>query len=94
MMHWLRTASPPRDSALAAIGILAGWGITHAYYLSAVRDLQSDARERKQVEALLLRGIESVGTIHYARDVDGKVTGIQIEFRGVAAASASASGTL
>jgi len=92
--HWVRTASPPRDIALTAVSVLLGWALAHAYYVRALHDLQADAKERQRVEDLLLRGVESVGTVHYVRDARGKVTGIEVQLRGIASAGATATGSL
>jgi hypothetical protein len=92
--HWLRTASIPRDLLLTVLGVLGGWGITQWYYVKALDEARADASERKRVEQLILRGIESVGTIHYARDSSGTITAVNIQLRGAAAVGANASGSL
>lgn len=88
----------PRDVWLTVlatlVGALLGLGITHAYYLKAIDDLKADVEERKRAQELMLRGIESIGTITYHRDVGGKVTGVKIELQGAASAAASATGSL
>jgi len=43
---------------------------------------------------MLLRGIESVGTIHYTRDSTGRINGVDIQLAGTAPAGASSSGHL
>lgn len=82
------------DIFLTILGALIGWGISHAYYLKALNDVKDDAVERRRVEELVLRGIESVGNIKYSRDASGKVVGVVIELKGSASASASATGNL
>ena len=76
------------------LGALIGWGISHFYYLKALDDVKADAEERRRVEELVLRGIESVGNIKYSRDESGKVVGVVIELKASAAASATATGDL
>ncbi len=46
------------------------------------------------MEELVLRGIESVGSIKYSRDATGKIVGIVIELKGSATSSTSATGDL
>ncbi len=82
-----------RDVALTLIGALLGWAVSHGY-LASLNDLRADAAERARVEALLFRGIESVGTISYHRDSAGKVIGVTVDLQGGAAGSATATGTL
>ncbi|NMG36429.1 hypothetical protein GRF61_18430 [Azoarcus sp. TTM-91] len=82
------------DVLLTIIGALLGWGISHIYYLKALNDLKADADERRRVEELFLRGIESVGNIKYSRDDSGKVMGVVIELRGSASGRATATGDL
>lgn len=84
-----------------AVGTLIGWAITHVYYLKAIDDMKADAKERnKQYDQLqhsnqlMLRGIESIGTIKYDRDAAGNVRGVVIELKGSAIGSPSACGTL
>jgi hypothetical protein len=94
LVHWIRTASPPRDIALTAVSVLLGWALAHVYYVRALTDMQADAKERRRVEDLLLRGVESVGTVRYIRDATGKVTGIQIQLHGTARAGAAATAAI
>ena len=94
LASWIRTASVPRDTALTVLGLLVGWAVTHWYYVKSLDAAQADIAERKRVEQLILRGIESVGTIHYARDSAGTITEVNIELRGSANAGATASGAL
>ena len=56
--------------------------------------MKADAEERRRVEELTLRGIGSIGTITYRRDGTGKPIGVDIQLKGGAAASATATGTL
>ena len=93
-VEWLRHASPSRDTVLTLVGILAGWLISHAYYLRALSDMKSDADERRRVEELVFRGIESIGDLKYSRDTSGRVVGVSIELRGEAVGGAQASGAL
>jgi hypothetical protein len=87
-----------RDIVLTAVGIVVGaliaWAMSWHYYVRALEDMQSDAKERQRVEALILRGIESVGEVKYERDSSGKVSGVAIQLRGQATGQSAASGTL
>ena len=46
------------------------------------------------IGAVVLRGIESIGTIKYHRDDTGKLTGVEIELKGAAEARSTAAGSL
>lgn len=83
-----------RDILLTLVGALFGWGISHYYYVESLNDMKAEAKEQKRINDLILRGIESAGTIKYSRDASGKITGVSIELRGKSTASASASGKL
>ena len=87
-----------RDIALTVYGTLAGallgWGLTHWYYVKALSDMRADAQERERLSELILRGIESVGTIRYARDPAGRVLGITIELRAEGKAAAAGDAAL
>jgi hypothetical protein len=76
------------------LGALIGWGISDLYYRKSLNDLKADAEERKRVDELIFRGIESVGTMRYHRDATGKVVGVTIDLTGTAAANVTATGTL
>jgi len=82
------------DAILMIIGALIGWTISHFYYVKSLNDFKVDAEEKKRVDELIFRGIESVGTIKYTRDASGKVKGVVIELRGAAVSNASATGDL
>jgi hypothetical protein len=62
--------------------------------LKALNDVKADAEERRRVEELVLRGIESIGDIKYSRDPSGKVVGVVVELKGSASAKATATGDL
>lgn len=83
-----------RDVVLAVASLFLGWLIAHGYYLRALADVQADAEERQRVNELVLRGIESVGTIKYARDASGKVTGVSVQLTGEARSTSQAGGEL
>lgn len=83
-----------REMLLTILGVLLGWGISHIYYLKSLDDLKRDAEERKRVEWLVLRGIESIGHIKYSRDSNGDVIGVVIELKASSSANASASAVL
>lgn len=92
--QWLRRASPQRDIVLTVIGATAGWGISHLYYLRAIDDMKAESEERRRVEELVFRGMESVGNLKYARDASGKVVGVVLELRSAASGSTAATGNL
>jgi hypothetical protein len=91
---WLERASPPRDIVLTILGALAGWAISHLYYLRAMNDMTADAEERRRIENPVFQGIESVGNLKYARDSSGRVVGVAIELRGQAAGQGTGTGDL
>ncbi|MCB1977418.1 MAG: hypothetical protein R3E36_07630 [Nitrosomonas sp.] len=82
------------DVILMIAGALIGWAISHFYYVKALNDFKTDAEEKKRVDELIFRGIESIGTIKYTRDASGKVKGVVIELRGAAASNSVATGDL
>lgn len=90
----LSRVSLPRDIVLTLLAIGISWAITHIYYRQSISDLKADIAERIRVEDLLLRGIESVGTIKYQRDITGKVIGVKIDLRGAVTATSTVSGSL
>lgn len=94
ILHLITTRLFSRDVVLTLIGAAIGWAISHFYYVQSLADMKRDAAERGRMEGLMLRGIESVGTIKYQRDSTGKIMGVVIELKGAATASATASGAL
>lgn len=90
----VRRALGTRDVILAVASLFLGWLIAHGYYLRALADMQADAEERQRVNELVLRGIESVGTVKYARDASGKVTGVSVQLTGEARSTSRAEGEL
>jgi len=93
-LHLITNSLFSRDVVLTLIGAATGWAISHFYFVQSLADMKTDAIERKRIEELMLRGIESVGAIKYQRDASGKITGVVIELKGAATASATASGSL
>lgn len=93
-LHLITNRLFSRDMVLTFIGAAIGWAISHFYYVQSLADMEMDAVERKRIEELMLRGIESVGTIKYQRDSSGKIMGVVIELKGAATSSATASGAL
>lgn len=55
--------------------------------------MKADVDERKRVDELIFRGIESIGTINYNRDPTGKLTDVIIELKGHALGRVSATGS-
>lgn len=93
-LHFITHRLYSRDVVLTLIGVAIGWAISYFYYVQSLADMKMDAIERSRINELMLRGIESVGTIKYRRDSSGKVMGVVIELKGAATASATASGAL
>ena len=91
---WLRHASRSRDIVLTVLSALAGWAISHIYYVRALHDMKADTDEHRKVDALVFRGIEAIGNLKYSRDASGKVMGVAIELRGHASSGAVATGNL
>lgn len=98
LLHFITNSMTSRDVLLALFGTIFGaavsWAISHFYYVQALEDMERDAAERSRVEELVLRGIESFGTVKYHRDSSGKIMGVVIDLKGAATASATASGAL
>jgi len=89
LRHLLR-----RDIVLTILSALGGLGISHVYYLKAFNDVKADAEEQQRVQELVLRGIESIGTIKYSRDSSGKVVGVVVELRASGSVNAAATAGL
>ncbi len=87
-----------RDVALAVIGFIAagllGWGISDIYYRKALHDSEATVAKQNKVQDYMFRGIESIGTINYIRDASGEVTGVNIQLKGSACDTTTATGTL
>ena len=85
----------PRDLILTFIsivaGILAGIVIASVYYEKSIQDMKTTSAERARVEQLLLRGIESLGTVTYERDEAGRVVGVRVELNARVEASSNTS---
>jgi hypothetical protein len=84
----------PRDVVLMLLGLVGGGVLCDIYYRMSLHDSEASAAEQSRVNNLVLRGIESQGTINYVRDASGKVTGVNIQLRGSACDTTSATGTL
>lgn len=84
----------PNLIAGTLLGAVIGWVISAYYYQKSLDDAKVSALERERVDQLLLKGIESVGTIKYARDANGNIRGVSIELRADATASTSGSASL
>lgn len=90
----LKSAFLPRDVLLTLVGAILGLVISHFYYLKAVSDMRADVEERKRIDDLIFRGIESVGSMGYVRDDAGKVVGVKIQLRAAAQAQSSGAASL
>ncbi len=90
----LKRVSPRRDVVMVAFGALASWAITHWYQLQPLSDMKAEVEERRRVDDLVFRGIESVGSIRYSRDTTGRVVGVSIQLHGQASVTATATGAL
>ena len=76
------------------LGLASSWWISFHFYEKSLADSKANIEEEKRLAQLTLRGIESLGTIKYSRDVSGKVVGVEIELGGQAVGNTTASGTL
>jgi hypothetical protein len=87
-----------RDAVLLVVGLvgggLIGWGISDVYYRKALHDSEATVAKQNKVQDFMFRGIESIGTINYVRDASGEVTGVNIQLRGSACDTTTATGTL
>ena len=82
------------DVILMLVSALIGWGISHVYYAKTLNDLKAEVEEQKRINALILKGIESIGKIKYSRDASGNVTGVVIELKGSIKSCSTVSGEL
>lgn len=89
----LKSASLPRDILLTLVGALLGLATSHLYYLQTISDMSADVEERKRIDELIFRGIESAGSMTYVRDESGKVIGVQIHLHAAGGAQALGSAT-
>ncbi len=94
LLNSLRGVSVQRDVILTVTGALAGWLISHVYYLRAVEDMRADAVERGRVDDLMFRAVAAVGDLKYNRDASGKIIGIAVELRAQAKGHVTATGDL
>ncbi len=76
------------------LGLISSWRTSVYFYEKSLNDSKASAAETERVNQLILRGIESVGTIKYSRDNSGKIIGVKIELSGHAAGNVNATGTL
>ncbi len=76
------------------LGSVSSWWTSVYFYEKSLNDSKASAEEAERVNQLILRGIESVGTIKYSRDGFGKIVGAKIELSGSASGDATATGTL
>ena len=83
-----------KDIVIALVSIVFGALITRYYYKKALLDAQAQAQEQSRINNLIFQGIESIGTIKYAYDTSGNVTGVSIELKGHSVSQQSAVGTL
>ena len=83
-----------KDIVIALVGALIGLAIAQYYYKKALLNAQAQAQEQSRINNLILQGIESSGTIKYARDTSGSITGVSIELKGHSVSQQSAVGTL
>ncbi len=55
---------------------------------------RESAAEAERVNQLILRSIETIGTVIYSRDSSGKIVDIKIKLSGQASGNVTATGTL
>lgn len=84
----------PNLIAGTILGAAVGWITSIHFYEKSLNDAKTGALEKERVDQLILRGIESIGTIKYARDANGNIQSISIELNANASASASGSASL
>jgi len=84
----------PRDIVLTVVSFVAGGVLSHVYYRMSLHDSEAAAAEQSRVNNLVFLGIESQGTINYVRDASGKVTDVNIQLRGSACDTTTATGNL
>ncbi|WNB77484.1 hypothetical protein [Methylomonas koyamae] len=76
------------------LGLVSSWWTSAYFYEKSLNDSKASAEEAERVNQLILRGIESIGTIQYSRDNSGKIVSVKIELGGNASGNVNATGTL
>jgi hypothetical protein len=77
-----------------ALGSVTSWWTSVYFYEKSLSDSKASADESERVNQLILRGIESIGTIKYSRNSNGKIVGVIIELSGNASGNVTATSTL
>lgn len=76
------------------VGSLVTWFFSWRYYAKAGEELQDEAAKLRQLNDLLLRGLENAGLMKVARDESGQPTGLIIELEAHIKATSSMSANL
>lgn len=76
------------------LGSVSSWWMSAYFYEKSLNDSKAGAEQAERMNALILRGIESIGTIEYSRDSSGKIYGVKIELSGATSNNSAATGTL
>jgi hypothetical protein len=76
------------------IGAVITWFFSWLYYAKSGKQLVQEAAKLRQLNELLLRGMENAGLMKIARDESGQPTGLVIELEAHIGASSSMSAKL
>lgn len=61
------------------VGAVITWWVARRYYEKASRDLSMEAAELKELNTLMLRGMEAAGMAEFSRDHEGNIQGMKIK---------------
>lgn len=81
-------------TAAALVGGLISWGITHVYSVESSKELKEEAAKLRQLNLIMLNGMEDAGLMTQSRDAAGQPTGIVIKLGGSGQAEAHSAATL
>jgi len=76
------------------VGSVVTWFFSWRYYAKAGKELQEETAKLRQLNELLLRGLENAGLMKVARDESGQPTGLVIELEAHIKAMSSMSAKL
>jgi hypothetical protein len=87
-LHW------PNLLVGAAIGIVAGFATGEYYFRRAFEEARAESKEQARIQQLVLRAVEGIGPLEYARDSSGMITGARVDLRAIAFVTSRATADL
>jgi hypothetical protein len=77
------------DIIFSGIGVIIGGTITFLvaryYYQRATKDLKKEATKLRELNTLILRGMEESGQVKWNKDNEGNIVGLVINFKATSA---------